>query len=189
VYNGQIGLWPKPTTSNLVITINAKIKAVDLSVADYSTGNVVSIANGGTAMVGTGTSWTGNMVGRFLSVTLGNAANTGDGVWYEIGAVADGTDLTLLRAYGGLAISAATAPYAIGQMSYLPDEFHDTPVYKAAATYWFKEADMARAEAFQGKYQADIDTYQKMKTSPVSDLVVDDGMPRNIINPNLTVQL
>lgn len=189
VYNGQIGLWPTPATSSNVITINAKIRVVDLNVADYTTGTIVSIAAGGTAVVGSGTTWTERMGGRWIRFTLSDTVNTGDGEWYEISAVASATTLSLVRAYGGTAIAAGSATYTLGQMPLLPEEFHDTPVYKAAATYWFKEGDIERAKAFMSKYTDDMGVIEKMKTGPITDFVIDNGTDGQVLNPNLTIMM
>lgn len=51
----------------------------------YSTGTV-TINNGATALVGSGTTWTSDMVGRYVNL---------DGLWYEITAFTDTTHLTI----------------------------------------------------------------------------------------------
>lgn len=189
IFNGQIGLWPTPNTSANVITINGKIRVIDLSIADYVTGNIVSIANGATAVVGSSTVWTERMGGRWIRMTMSDTVNTGDGEWYEISGVTGPTALSLVRSYGGTSIAAGSASYTLGQQPLLPEEFHDTPVYKAAANYWYKESDIERGDSFMKKYDADIDVIKKMKTGPMTDLVIDDGANATILNPNLTVSL
>jgi hypothetical protein len=51
----------------------------------YSTGNV-TIANGDTTVVGSGTTWTAGMVGRYILL---------DGIWYEILTRVDNTHITI----------------------------------------------------------------------------------------------
>lgn len=190
VFDGRLGLWPTPSTASNVITINAKIKVIDLNVADYTTGNISAIANGATAVTGSGTSWTERMGGRWIRMTYSDTANTGDGQWYEISSVSSTTALALVRAYGGTSISAGSASYTIGQMPILPEEYHDTPVFKAAATYWYKEGDATRADKLMEKYKIDLAALTSQRPGPVTDLVLDDGeSDEGIINPNLTVHL
>jgi hypothetical protein len=103
--------------------------------------------------------------------------------------VTTNTALSLVRSYGGTAIAAGSAAYTIGQMPLLPEEFHDTPVFKAAATYWYKEGDIKRADSFMEKYKDDMEVIKKMKTGPVTDFVVDNGTDGQVLNPNLTIML
>lgn len=191
VFNGQIGLWPTPASSSIVVTLNVKVRVIDLSVADYTTGTIVSVANGGTAIVGSGTSWTERMVGRYVRMTYSDTANTGDGEWYEISACPSATTMTLVRGYGGTAIAVGSAAYNIGQMPVLPEEFHDTPVYKAAATYWYKEADSERADKLMESYKLGVAALMTQRSAPVTDYVLDNGLDSDetIINPNLTVHI
>lgn len=188
VFNGQLGLWPTPSTNGYTITITARVKAIDLSIADYNTGSIVSIANGSTTVTGSGTSWTSSMTGRYIRITYSNTANTGDGQWYEISSVTSSTVLELVRAYGGTSISAGSAAYTLGQMPLLPEAAHDIPWNFAAATYWAKESD-DRSIWFLEQYKKGVEALDKSYSSPTTDLVVDPGYRRAIINPNLTIQL
>lgn len=188
IYNGQLGLWPTPATSSNTISINAKIRVIDLSVADYATGTIVSIANGATTVTGSGTTWTAQMTGRYIRITYSDTANTGDGEWYEIASVTSTTVLELTRAYGGTTIAAGSAAYNIGQMPLLPEAFHDMPWQMAASTYWAKEGD-ARAAYYKGLHDENLGLLIKNWSNPTTEMVLDDGEDQQIINPNLTIQL
>lgn len=188
VFNGQIGLWPTPATAGNTITINQKCRVIDLSVADYTTGTITSIANGALAVVGNSTVWTERMIGRFIRFTYSDTANTGDGEWYEIATVPSATTMTLVRAYGGTSIAGGTATYTIGQMPLLPEAFHDMPWLAAAADYWSKEKD-ERAAFYQGKYDALAKLLENTYSNENNDMVIDSGMQEEMINPNLTISL
>jgi hypothetical protein len=188
VFSGQISLWPTPASSGNTIYIAQKSKVIDLSIADYTTGSIVSVANGGTAVIGSGTTWTSQMVGRFIQITLSNTANTGDGMWYEIAGVGSATTLTLVRAYGGTAIAAGSATYTIGQMSLLPESYQGMPWNGAIATYWEKEAD-TRSVPFREAYDRDLKDLTDSYSAPTASMVLDNGEDRSIINPNLTISL
>src|SRR5215475_2067956 len=53
----QVGLWPIPATSSNTITLYGKREVKDLSIADYTTGTITTLANAGTTVTGSGTSW------------------------------------------------------------------------------------------------------------------------------------
>lgn len=188
VFAGQLGLWPIPATAGNTINVTQKSRVIDLAAADYTTGTIVSITNGATALVGSGTTWTSQMVGRYIKITPTDAAGTGDGVWYEISAVPTATTITLVRAYGGTTIAAGSAAYTIGQMVLLPEAFHDTLWKGAAADYWAKEADN-RATFYQAQFDAEIKELERVWSSPTTNMVIDNGDEHAIINPNLTIQL
>lgn len=84
-------------------------KVPNAQAISYSTGTITSIANGATAVVGSGTTWVASMVGQSIKI-YGN----GDGVWYKIATVTDATHLVLASNYKGTTIAAATEPYIIG---------------------------------------------------------------------------
>lgn len=199
-FNGQIGLWPTPASTGNTIYVTQKTRVIDLSMPDYTMGNIVSIANGASAVVGSGTTWTNQMVGRWISITLADTANTGDGMWYEIAAVPSTTTLTLVRAYGSNSISAGSAAYTIGQVGLLPEGFQDMPWMYAAGEYWQKEADNdGRAKFFldqhgkpaQGNYPATgyVRDLIVAYSSDSSDMVLDHGVEKPEINPNLLISL
>lgn len=188
-FNNQIGLWPIPSSAITDgLTLNYKKNVRDIAVADYTTGNIVSIANEGTAVVGSSTSWTSQMDGRFIRITLSNTANTGDNVWYQIDSVQSTTALTLARPYNGSSISAGSAAYTIGDCMVIPEKYQRAPVYYAVANYWMKEnEDNGRSQKFMQMFE---DAKVQMLTeygNKTTDPVVDDGSSYSIPNPNLFI--
>lgn len=191
VYNGQLGLWPIPATSSNTITVNGKIRPVDLGVADYTTGTITTATASDETIVASGSTWTTPMTGRWLRITLDDTADSGDGVWYEISSVTNSTTLELVRKYGGTSIVAGSQAYTIGQMPLLPETFHSTIVWKAAAQYWFVEGSVTKAREFENKWKQDVTTLISQYTSEISDPVLEESASGelNIINPNLVVNL
>lgn len=184
VFAGRIGFWPIPSTSSYTITLYYKRKIRDLGIADYTTGTITSIANGGTAVVGSGTTWTAKMAGRFIQFTDSNTANTGDGFWYEISSVASTTSLTLVTPYGGTAISAGSAAYTIGQISIIPEDFQELPVYKAAQIYFSSiQPEPVRAKLYEGMYETGFSEMASQVSSPTVSPVIEEG-DGFIRNPN-----
>jgi hypothetical protein len=187
VYNGQIGLWPRPTTAGNVISINAKIKPIDLNTADITSTTITTLANGSTALT-VNSGLTVQMAGFWIRPTFSTTANTGDGQWYELSSVTNSTTATLVRPYGGVSIAAGTAASTIAQLPLLPESAQDLPEIYAAYRYWLKEKD-ERAAGFKESLNDGVSTL--FTTYGFNDLsfVIDSGEDKYILNPNLTVQL
>lgn len=152
VQNTTYKVQPIPASTGNLIVLRGRLQIRNLTIADYTTGSVVSVANDGTTVVGTGTVWTSDMVGRYINITETTAANGGDGFDYEIASVADSTHLTLVKPYEGTSISAATATYTIGQCSVIPQAYDIAVVYRSTALYWQKEGDLTRAKTYWMMY-------------------------------------
>lgn len=152
VENQQYRLQPIPSSTGNHIVLRGRLNVRDLSIADYTTGTITSIANAGTAIVGSGTTWTADMVGRYIRITETTAANAGDGFWYEIGSFTDATHIGLLKPYSGTSISAGTAAYTIGQMSPVPEAYDVAIAYRSAALYWQQNFDLNQAKTYWMMY-------------------------------------
>jgi hypothetical protein len=145
-------IQPVPSTTGNLITLRGRLNTKELTIADYTAGSIVSVANGGTAVVGSGTTWTADMVGRYIQITETTAANGGDGFWYEIGAWTSATAITLTKPYEGTAIAAGTAAYTIGQVSAIPEAYDVGICYRSAALYWQNQGDLVRAKSYWLQY-------------------------------------
>lgn len=152
VENTSYKIQPIPSTSGNLITLRGRLKVRDLSIADYTTGTIVSVANAGTAVVGSGTTWTEDMVGRYIQITETTAANGGDNFWYQIGGWTDATHITLLTPYEGTSISAGSATYTIGQVPVVPEAYQMAIVYRSVALYWENKEEVNKAKVYWLKY-------------------------------------
>lgn len=189
-FDGQLLLYPKPSSAGNTITVNCKKIWKDLSIADYTTGGVLTAANGSTSLVGTGTTWAVSMAGRWIRITESDTVNKGDGVWYEIASSASATAITLVRAYAGTSITAGNAAYTIGQVSLLPEPYDQLPILEALKIYFTSiEPNQEKATLYTGlakeSYGQLVEDYGSKGTS----VVIDDGEDRPFTNPNLTVTL
>ena len=192
-YAGQLGLFPRPSTAGNTITINAKQRVIDLSVADYTTGTITTTATSGTTTTVTGSSvvWHTGMIGRWIRITNGNAANTlsGDHIWYEIASVPTSTTLTLSRPYGGTALAAASAAYIIGEMSILPEAYDDLPLSRALELY-FTSIDPNEKKALLYKSRGDglMEQMKADHSNKTGGRVLDSGRYHEApVNPNLVI--
>lgn len=148
VYQREERLYIQPIPSGVnTIKIRGRIDIRDVNIIDYSTGTIVSIANGATTVTGTGTSWTASMAGRWIRITESDTINKGDGYWYEISSVTSGTILELKKPYQGTSISAGSAAYTLGQITYEPEAYQMAPIYRATAQ-WLQINDPLHPERY-----------------------------------------
>ncbi len=186
----QIHYWPTPATSSNTITYDYLLKNEDLNIADYTTGTVDIITNDSAEVTGASTVWTTPMVGRWMRVTRSNvAAASGDHVWYEIASRTSDTVINLEKNYEGTSlVTGASAAYIIGQMSLLPEEYHNLPIYKAVEIYW-STRDLSRSAKYEGLYNNGLEKLKKDHGNRSNDMSVGDEDQEELINPNLLVSL
>ena len=169
-------IQPIPSTTGKLITLRGRLNVRDLTIADYTTGTIVSVANGGTAVVGSGTTWTADMVGRYIQIPNTTAANGGDGFWYEIGGFIDATNITLLKPYEGSSIVAGSAEYVIGQVSVIPEAYQMAIVYRSSALYWENKQDSAKAKTYWLKYDGGNEAgYSKEYGGLIGQMLANEG--------------
>jgi len=182
--NRQVLLYPTPTSAGNTLTVNFEVKVRDLSIADYTTGTIVTVANGGTTVTGSGTSWTASMAGRFIRITESDTANKGDGEWYEIESVTSATALELKVPYAGTAIAVGSANYAIGQASIIPEDFQHLPVYDAVKIYFATvQPNAIKAAQYKSMYDNDFSSMMSTHGSKSSSPVISKKRQEQI-NPN-----
>ncbi len=146
-------IYPASSTDSLVMTMRYQIAPKDLSADDHTTESIKTMVNGSTAVIGnTGTIFTASMVGRYFKIN-------DDGEWYKIATFTSVTAITLAREYGGAAVTAGTADYTIGEMSYVPEQYQEIPIDYALYRYYLqKESTLA------GSYKSIWeDNLQKLK--------------------------
>jgi len=168
-------IQPIPASSTNVITIRGRKRVIDLTMSDYTAGTIESIANDGTTVTGSGTTWTADMVGRYIRIDKTQAANGGDGYWYEIAGYTSATVITLLKPYEGTAIAVGSAVYTIGEMSPIPEAYDIAPVYRAAALYWENQTD-ERAKKYWLMYDGGNEAgYSKEYGGIISQMLANEG--------------
>lgn len=178
ILGGTILLYPTPASSGNTITYNYKKRVPQLSATDYTTGTV-AISNDGTTVTGSGTTFTSDMVGRYIMTT--------DGYWYEITAFGSATSLTIGTPYLGADITGAT--YTIGQLSPIPDAYEEMPVYDSVADYFTRQGNFEKAKGFR---EIADDLLNKMKTEQTQKSTSPRIRHDNALigrNPNLYIQL
>lgn len=134
----QFGFYPIPSTSTSNAgTILYEPTARRMTVADYTTGTV-SISSGSATVTGSGTTFTAQMVGRYLKVDDPD----GDGNWYKITAFASTTSITIENKYG---TTVSGVSFTIAEMPDIPFEFHEALVDYALYRLYKRRRDMAES--------------------------------------------
>lgn len=176
VENTTYKIQPIPATTGQLIRLRGRLQTRNLTIADYTTGTIVSVANGDTAVVGASTVWTADMVGRYVQITETTAANGGDGFWYQIGAFIDATHLTLLKPYEGNSISTGSAAYIIGQCSVIPEAYDVGVVYRSSALYWQNQNDLVRSKSYWLQYDGGMEAgYSKDYGGLMLQMITNEG--------------
>lgn len=152
VENQKYYIQPIPASSGNIITLRGRLQTRDLTIEDYTTGTIESVTSGGTGVTGSGTTWTQDMVGRYIQITNTTAANGGDGFWYEIGSWIDATTINLLKPYEGESISSGTATYTIGQCPVIPQAYQPAIIFRSVALYWENKEEVDKAKVYWLRY-------------------------------------
>jgi len=191
IYNGEVNIWPIPSSADNLITYNYKIRVPDLTFADYTTGTV-TMTSGSRTVAGSGSSWLANYITSAGSVAnlnlwLRPTAPIGDNNWYQVESIASATALTLNNIYPITNTTQAGASYTIGQMPVLYEDFHDLIVYRALVRYFSTIVDNPqKAKSFQQMYDEGIGlmtSYLGSKT-----VAVNLRGQINMLNPNVFQQ-
>ena len=122
-------IYPTPSSASNTITMIYESGGSELTADDYSTGTILTLANGSTALTASNTTFTSAMAGRYLRIT-------NDGGWYKIGAYLTATTLTLAKKYQGISIAAGSEAYILGQVPNTPPSTHILPVYFSLWQYY-----------------------------------------------------
>lgn len=156
----QFGVWPSPSgVATGTLTYERSMR--DMAADDYITGTITMV-NGTPDVVGSGTTFTANMVGRTLFVTDGSA----DGMGYKISSFTDTTHITLENNYGGTAGAAKT--YLIGEVPDIPEEYHESLVDYACFRYYRRRRDANTANDFYALFKESLAECQSNYSSKTS---------------------
>lgn len=190
VWNGTIGIWPIPSTTNNVLTFNYKTRVPDLTFQDYSTGNITGMTAGSYTVTGTGTAWSStgayplNTDVSYLNLALRVDPPYGDGMWYPIQSFQSDTQLTLLLPVVNAPNITASSTYTIGQLPLLQEDFQDMLIYGPLMTYY---SSIVKDE---GRYNLYKDMYDRRLVlledyAGTKSVTVDLEADVPLMNPNL----
>jgi len=192
IWNGKLSIFPIPSTTGNLITINYKTRVADLSFADYSTGTLASggMVAGSTTVTGLSTNWSSsggyplNVDVSYYNLFIKANPPFGDGIWYPILQFNSNTSLTLALPVINAPNITASTTYTIGQFPLLQEDFHDMCVYGALMQYY------SNIKMDQRAYKQNENEYNK-RLSALEDYAgtkqvnVDLGSDPQFPNPNL----
>lgn len=188
VFNGQVGLFPIPASGGNTITINYKTRIQDLSMADVSNGTqTMAVTNGSTALLASGTTvtfskWMQDSGWIRLPHNATDSLN-GDNQWYQISSVTSGTQAVLTSSYTGQTVSGAA--FTIGDVSILPEDYQDLPLYRMAQVYYTTRfPDATRAQLYQGLWDRGVAALDEEFGSKTTSILLSE-VDAPTVNPNL----
>ena len=187
VYNGQVGIWPTPSSNGNVITMNYKTRIVDLSMADVtdvSSTKTVSITTNTATVTASGNAFNKWMASQWIRIPYSTTdASSGDNQWYQISAVPSATTLTLMNNYTGASVTGAG--FTIGQCSILPEDYQNLPLFYMGMVYYSTRfPDQTRFNLYKDLYTSGIAQLDSEFGSKTTSVVLQDS-PLQVINPNL----
>lgn len=190
VYNGQVGIYPNPSSAGNTITMNYKTRIVDLSMADVtSTSSVqtVSVTTNTTTVTASGSVFKNWMAGQWIRIPFSNTDSAnGDNNWYQINSITNGTTLVLKNKYTGSTVTAGA--FTIGEVSILPEDYQDLPLYRMGIIYYTTRfPDPARAKLYQGLLDIGLSALNEEFGAKTSSIILNDTNVQ-IENPNLFVR-
>lgn len=156
----QFGIWPTPSGA-YTGTLKYEYAMRDMTQDDYSTGTVTMTLNS-QAVVGSSTTWTANMVGRYLFVTDGSP----DGMAYKVSAFTDATHITIENFYAGS--SGGSKTYLIGECPAIPEEYHESLIDYGLYRYYRRRRDLATAKDLLSVFKDSIDECKATYNSKTS---------------------
>lgn len=167
----EIGLFPIPSaavTNGLKISIEPQ--HVDLTQDDVTTGTV-TVSNGSVTITHSGTSFTPQMVGRWIQITDGT-----DGKWYKIAGYSSTSVVTLENYYEG--ISGASRTFRIGEVMKIPNSYQMAPVYWALSNYYEAQNDPTLADRYEAKFDRKLKSAKETYGRSTSRLGVKSRIPK-----------
>ena len=179
IKNDRIELYPIPSSANTA-TIRYRFIEKELTQDDYTTGTITTLANEGTAITGSDSTWTAGMVGRYFKINA-------DGQWYKISTFTSTTSIALQNEYQGTAIAAGSEAYTIGQIANIPPGTHELAVYYAVWRWALMKKDVQMGREFERMWKEGIGDALATSADRSSSGVVRSRFGirrRGIVNPN-----
>ncbi len=192
IYNGNLSIFPIPSTTGNIITFNYKTRVADLSFSDYTTGNIAAAGAvaGSIHVTGLVTNWstTGayplNTDLNYYNLNLKINPPFGDGIFYPISKFTSNTALVLKLPIVNAPNITASTTYTIGQLPILQEDFHDMLVYGALKIYYSSIVkDKDKFQEFDSLYQERLQLLEAY--AGTKSVNVDLGDEPQMVNPNL----
>lgn len=158
----DFGIYPIPQASTYTIEVTYAQKTKDFTTEDYSTGTV-QVSNNSTSVIGTGTTFSSDMVGRWF--------NGPDKKWYKIQSFVGVTEITLETFYEGN--SETGASYLIGESMDFPEELHNLPaMYAIGMYYMLDKGNSVKGQQFLNMfYTGDMNNSSRVSSKAIGGIL------------------
>lgn len=166
---GVLELDPIPSSAYVLKFIYEATER-DLSQAKYITGSV-TLTRGSVSVVGAGTVFNADMVGRYFQLT----GDVGDRLPYRIREYVDATHLRLEQYYHGNNVSAAA--FMIAEAFNLPADCEMLPLFFSAWQWWSSKGNITKAREFAAQWNTGIALAKKNHALTTRDSVIDGEIP------------
>lgn len=143
----KILFYPTPAVASYIIRVTFEVLDKDLSTNVY-TGGTVTFTNGDATILGSGTTFTAAMVGRYIYCS-------NDGFWYKIITFTDTTHVEIERNWVGTTTAGLTTN--IRELFGLPEEMQILPIYFALAHYFAIKKDTTQETKYWTLYNAGVE--------------------------------
>jgi hypothetical protein len=187
IYNGQVGIYPIPSSSSNIMTMNYKTRITDLSMADVTdttSSRTIAITTNTATLTASGALFLKWMEGQWIRLShSATDANNGDNQWYQINSVTSTTVAVLKNAYTGATVTASG--FTIGEVPILPEDYQDLPLYRLGVIYYTTRfPDAARAGQYQKLWDIGEAKLNEEFGSKTSSIILNDT-DEAMIQPNL----
>lgn len=167
---GIIQLDPIPSSDEYVLELTFEATEKDLSKTKYTTGTV-SVTQGSAIATGSGTTFTSDMIGRYLRLSSDGTQR----LPYRIKDVPAADQLTLENVYQ--ADDASGKNYEIFEAFALPEDCHMLPIYFAEWHWWDSKGNSTRAAKFESQWKNGLSRAKKTHSLTTRDNRVNTSLP------------
>jgi len=175
---GEVGLYPYHSTASDTVRIYFTKRVRDLSVADYTTGTVTTVANDRT-ITGAGVTWINKMEGRYIKIT--DASNVIGDIWFEITSVVPASSTLEIRE--NMPVASATASYTIAEMIPFMDGFEDIALWFSLDKYYQMREKPVLAREYERFWKEALYEMEARDLKSVDKILVKEP-PVGVIDPN-----
>jgi len=133
---------------------------------EYTTGTITTLANGGTAVTGSGTDFDGYVTDTSTYDYYFRIDGDGTGSashWHKVASVSSDTALVLSDAYTGTSISTGTSTFTICTISLLPPGLDSALMYGAAAISAIDQGNKMQTEGWSSLFTKTVSQYRAVE--------------------------
>lgn len=175
---GMVELYPTHTSASDTVRIYFTKRTRDLSVADYTTGTVTTVANDQT-ITGAGATWVLKMEGRYIKIT--DTSNIIGDMWFEIESVVPAS--STLEIKENMPVASAGASYTIAEMIPFMDGFEDIAFWYALDKFYQMKEMPVMAREYERMYNEALSEMIGRDQKSADGVLVQE-LPVETINPN-----